>query len=259
MSDQQDLLDLLDEIKAVADKNVKKCDMPLEIYLYEAERLHTRATTDLPQLATINMPSDLVDKLLTRTKALRRAQLNWAELVNEKKKARDTWKAEAPAILQLRKDLIENMQFAYRNNPLLLEKLAKIKKGNSHADTTMDLARLAVLGKDNPEPLKAINFDLSLCDKAAEEAERMGNLRANIGGRMYVPDDMLIIRNKAFTLLKEVVDEIRSYGKFVFRGNSELLKGYKSQYRRENNAEYWKSKKSKITTPKMNSSDHLEE
>lgn len=73
----------------------------------------------------------------------------------------------------------------------------------------MDLGSLAVLSKTNPELLEEINFDLTLLDQAAEESERMAKLRANVSGCMYVPDNMLLIRNKAYTLHKQVVDEIR--------------------------------------------------
>lgn len=66
--------------------------MPFEIYIYEAERLHTRATEDLSKLSSINMPGDLIDKLYTRTKALSRVQLNWVEHPNQKKEAMQEWK-----------------------------------------------------------------------------------------------------------------------------------------------------------------------
>ncbi len=240
MSDQSDLEILLDEINAITNKDVKHCDIPIEIYIYEAERLHTRATEDLPKLSAINMPDDLIDKLHTRTKALNRAQLNWVELIGEKKQAMANFKAETPALLKLRKYLIDNMQFAFRNDKELLKKVRDIKKGNSLADTTFDLALLAHLGKSNAEAMQAINFDLSLCDKATEEYERISNLLAIKDSKMYVPDNMLLIRNKAFTLLKECIDEVRSYGQFAFNDNPDIVKAYSSNYRREKQRKYRK-------------------
>lgn len=243
MSDQADLEILLDEINAIANEHIKHCDMPFEIYIYEAERLHTRATEDLSKLSAINMPVGLIDKLHTRTKALSRAQLNWVEQSNQKKEAMQEWKTAEPEFKKLRIELIKYFQFAFRKNKNLLDKLEHIKKGNSYADMILDLTNLSVLGKTSPELLEEINFDLTLLDKAAEESKRMGNLRAHIGGRMYVKDDKLIIRNKAFTLLKECVDEIRSYGKFAFRDKPETVKAYQSQHHCKRNAEYYKNKK----------------
>ena len=51
MSVQSDLEILLNEINAIANKDVKHCYIPFEIYIYEAERLHTRATEDLYELS----------------------------------------------------------------------------------------------------------------------------------------------------------------------------------------------------------------
>ncbi|MFA9370109.1 MAG: hypothetical protein ACERIH_00155 [Labilibaculum antarcticum] len=243
MSDQADLEILLDEINAIANENTKHCDMPFEIYIYEAERLHTRATEDLAELSAVNMPVGLIDELHARTKALSRAQLNWVELTGEKKQAMTNFKAETPALLKLRKCLIDNMQFAFRNDKDLLKKIRDIKKGNSLTNIIFDLALLARLGKSNAKTLQAINFDLSLCDKATSEYERISKLQAIKDSKMYVPDDMLLIRNKAFTLLKQVVDEIRSYGKFAFRDNPEIVKAYQSQHHCKRNAEYYKNKK----------------
>ncbi len=118
----------------------------------------------------------------------------------------------------------------------------------------MDLGRLSVLGKDNLKLLVAINFDFSLLDLASEESERMAALRANVGGRMYVDDYKLILRNKAYTLLKECVDEIRSYGQFALRDNPDLAKAYSSSYRREKLKEYRKRIKMKASAHETESS-----
>ncbi|BAX81145.1 hypothetical protein ALGA_2840 [Labilibaculum antarcticum] len=69
----------------------------------------------------------------------------------------------------------------------------------------------------------------------------MAALRGQINGRMYFEDDQLTIRNKAFTLLKECVDEIRSYGQFAFRDDADIAKSYSSKYRREKQQEYRKN------------------
>jgi hypothetical protein len=252
MSDQTDLLKLMDEITALPATSVKHCRIPLEIYLYEAERLHTRASIDLSQLISAGMDETLVEKLLARTKALRRAQLNWVEQTSEKRKAMDSWKSESPDLFHLRKDLLDNMTFAYRNREDLLQKLSAIKKSNSYAETIMDLSLLATLGRNNPAPLLAINYDLSQLDKASQLAKQMAKLRGNVCGRMYTKEETLTIRDKAYTLLHEVVNEIRSYGKFVFRNHPELRKAYASQHRRERNASYKNTRRTKSSSIELN-------
>lgn len=233
MSDQQDLLDLLPEIKAVPKPQIKQSDMPIGIYLQESENLHTRATVDLPFLSTVGMSAELLAKLLRHTGALRTAQSNWEELSSVRQDAKEAWKAEWPAFLELREDLIDHMDFAYRNDPLLLKKLALIKEGDSQADAIQDMSNLAVLGQANTEPLKSINFDVGLFEKAAESADHMSGLLAAVNGHMYVDDETKVIRDQAFTLLKQVVDEIRNYGRFVFRKNADHVKSYSSKHNRD--------------------------
>ena len=36
---------------------------------------------------------------------------------------------------------------------------------------------------------------------------------------------MLVLRNQAYTHLKQVVDEVRTFGRFVFYGDAKRLKG----------------------------------
>lgn len=238
MSDQQDLEDHLDVIKAIPEEEIKQCDMPVGIYLHECENLHTRAKADLAFLTAVGMTAELLAKLLPYTGALRTAQSNWEELNTVREEAKKTWKAEWPAFIEFRKELIDHMDFAYRNDEALLKKLAAIKEGDSQADAIQDMANLSVLGKANLEPLEAINFDVTLVDKAAEEADKMAGLLGAVNGHMYVDDKTKVIRDQAYTLLKPVVDEIRNYGRFVFRKNNEHVRSYSSKYSRDKSSAY---------------------
>jgi len=150
----------------------------------------------------------------------------------------ETWKSKSPVFFEFRRDLIEHMDFAYRNDERLLKKLSAIKEGDSQADSIQDMANLSVLGKANLAPLDAINFDVTLLDKAAEDADRMSGALAAVNGHMYVDDESKVIRDQAFTLLKGVVDEIRTYGRFVFRKDADHVKSYSSKYSRDKSSAY---------------------
>ncbi|RUT79674.1 hypothetical protein [Ancylomarina longa] len=255
MSDQQNLIELNDEIKTVSNEEILFCNMPYKVFIDEAEDIHTRASIDLPLLSPYGLKAEALDKLLAYTGALRAAQSNWETKNTDKENAVETWNAEAPEMYNLKEDLIDNMEFAYRANENLLNKLKTIKEGNSRADTIQDMASLSVLGKDNPAPLVAIGFDITLCDKAAEMADRMGTLLGDINGRMYFDDELKIIRDKAYTLTKKAIDEIRSYGKFVFRKDLKKLQAYASKYHRERQQEYRKQKKMNAEYNKQQISD----
>ncbi|MCZ4695488.1 hypothetical protein DWB61_11775 [Ancylomarina euxinus] len=246
MSDQQELIDIMEEIKVFPREKIKNFTTPISIYLNEADNLHTRANLDLLQLQEVGMSADLLDRLKHLTTALRRAQVNWKELKTEKQKAQSIWKQESKTLYELRKDLLEGMSFAFRKDENLMQHLREIKKGRNQADDIHDLSRLAVLGTRNLHLLEAIHFDISLCDKAAKASSRFAHILGAVNGHLYVEDEIKITRDKAYSLLKEVVDELRAYGRFAFRKKPNQQKSYTSSYIHKRNIMYRKNKKSSL-------------
>ena len=98
-----------------------------------------------------------------------------------------------------------------------------------------DLNDIAVLGKENTEPLTKINFDLTLLDKAAESADQYSSLLAEATSDRLNNSEAKILRDKAYALLKASVDEIRDCGQYVFWQDEIRLKGYVSQYFKRRN------------------------
>ncbi len=238
MSDQQNLLDLLEEIKTVPEEKIIYSFLPYDIFINEAEGLHTRASLDFDLLKQYNLTSEKINRLLVCTGALRTAQSNWMAKQTEKKKAVEAWNNEAPEIFNFRDEMLDHLEFALRNDEASLEVLKNIKEGTSRADVIQDLASLAVLGREKLQALTAIKYDISLLDQATAMSDHMGTLLGEINGRMYFEDELKLVRDQAYTLCKEIVDEIRSYGKFVFRNKPEKQKAYASKYQRERVAAY---------------------
>lgn len=241
MSDHDDLQELLPKITEVPKERIKSCPMPFAIYLGEAEALYVRASQDLPRLQAVGMPAELLPALLKLTGAVRMADANWKELTSEHKDALKSWKTESPAMYELRDELIDHLEFAFRKDEHLLDQLAAIREGDSHADAIQDLVNLSVLGKANQAPIEAINYDVTKLDEAAQMADRMAGLLGAVNGQMYTDDETKLIRDKGYTLLKQVVDEIRDYGKFVFRNDADHVKAYSSKYERDRSAAYRRS------------------
>jgi hypothetical protein len=125
------------------------------------------------------------------------------------------------------------LRFAYRKDESLLSRVRAITDGNGHADMIQDLNDIAVLGRENPNPLTAIGFDLSQFDLAATRADELADLLAEANGDKADPNSSKIIRNQAYTYLKTLVDEIREAGKYAFRNDPNRLKGYASAYWRK--------------------------
>jgi len=238
METENELQTIQPELDAVTKEEIQICKMPVSIYLGECENLHVRATLDLALLEKINFDPQLLDRLKLLTEATRIAEAGWQELKSERDLAQDEWKSQAPAMYALHNELCDTFTFAYRNNATLLAHVTAIKEGNGHADAIQDLSRLAVFGRENPEPLVAMNFDMEHLNEADTMARNMADVLGRANGFMYGDNELKLTRDKAYTLLNEVVKAIRDYGRFVFRDDPKHVKSYSSKYERDRRASY---------------------
>lgn len=216
-------------IKAISDEETLYPFMPVDIYLQEAENLYHWAKDDETQLQKAGI-GEYINDLPIRAGACREAQAIWNNSQNSKEEAEKIWKVESPKAYELRDELLHTFRFAFRKQDDLLIVVSKIAEGNGHADMIQDLNELAILGSSNIKLLQQINFDQNKLQIARTTSDEMANLLGIVNGDRLNKDENLIIRNKAYTYLKEAVDEIRECGKYVFWKNTDRLKGYKSAY-----------------------------
>ena len=124
-------------------------------------------------------------------------------------------------------------RFAYRNDPVILGRVPAIDDGGGHADMIQDLNDLAVLGRENADPLTAINYDMAKLENAATLADEMAEVLATANGDKAEQNESKLTRDRGYTHLKELVDEVREAGKYLFWRNPQRLKGYSSEYWRK--------------------------
>ncbi|WP_147372250.1 hypothetical protein [Mariniphaga sediminis] len=74
---------------------------------------------------------------------------------------------------------------------------------------------IAVWGRENPDPLTAIGFNLKRPDLAATRADEQTNPLAEANGDKADPNESKIICYKACTNMKKWVDKIRKAGKYL--------------------------------------------
>ena len=126
----------------------------------------------------------------------------------------------------------------------MLNRVSQTTDGNGHADMIQDLNDIAVLGREHIVPLQATKLDTSLLQEAATTADHLSDLLARANVDREESTRTRVIRDQAYTHLKEAVDEVRACGQYVFVNNEGRLMGYISQYYRRANAA-----KSKNTAP----------
>ncbi|WP_167616510.1 hypothetical protein [Maribellus sediminis] len=233
MANIDDYNDQLAAIQAIPDEETSEPAIPVDVALQEAENLHHWSLDDAAALQVVGITTDMINELPVRAGACREAQSIWNKDYRSQQEAQKQWAEQVPEAYALRDDLLASLRFAYRKDEALLGRVSAITDGNGHADMIQDLNDIAVLGRENPDPLTAIGFDLDQLELAATRADELADLLAEANGDKDDPNASKIIRDKAYTHMKALVDEIREAGKYVFRNNKNRLKGYSSDYWRK--------------------------
>lgn len=236
MSSTTDYNNLLPVITAIPSAEVLTPNMPIDVFVQEAENLYHWCIDDQPALTRVGLDWNLVISLPARAGACREAQSLWNKERNTRQEAEQAWKEQAPAAFDLRDQLLHDFRFAFRKSEGLLKRVDEIAQGNTNSDMVQDLNDLAALGKANAALLAPINFDATKLDLAADLSDRMGDLLGATNGERKEVSEAMVIRDKAYTYLKQAVDEIRECGKFAFWRNPDRLKGYNSDYWKAQNA-----------------------
>jgi hypothetical protein len=231
-------------IEAIPNEQVLEPSIPVSAILQEAEDTYEWIQPDLAKLTEADLDPEIVKDLPVRTGALRYIQSVWNKEYKSQESAQKTWNEVSPSAYNLRDTLIHDFLFGYRKNADLLSKTQRIAEGTGHADMLQDLSDLAVLGKANPEPLIKINLDFTQLDLAETTSEELTTVLAQANGARKSDNSTKILRDKAYTHLKEAMDEIRKAGQYVFWRTPDRHKGYISDYRKHKTG----SKKNKPDT-----------
>jgi hypothetical protein len=225
----------LEVFSAIEDSQIKQPHhIPVAAYLHEAESFYQLALDDKEPLMAAGLDPKLIEDLHLRCGALAEAESRWKNQQGALNKSAREWKKQSPIAYELRKKLLADFLYAFRKHPGLLKKVRAISPIGGHVKMMKDLKDLSLLGKANTRLLEAINFDLSLLDKAAQTSGEMTVLLDEIdrNKERYEHSEAKKIRDQAYTHLKEAVDEVLETGKYVFRQNKERLGKYASKYRR---------------------------
>lgn len=214
------------EIESIDSKDVRVPNVPIDRYLQDSEDLIRVAAEDAQKLIEVGLDSVYIKTLDQRCGAVRYLQSDWIKSSTEIKYAMQKWKEKSPEAYELRDNLLHYCRFAFRKNEVLMKVVRKIAEGTSNADMVQDLSDLASLGKDNKALLKEIKMDMKLLDRAEVLSGEMADLLSASNYSKDGGSDAKHIRDKAYTHLKEAVDEIREYARFVFHNDKNRLKKY---------------------------------
>ena len=223
------------EIAAIPDTDVKKPNMPIGEAIQEAENLAIWCLDDKEALIKAGLDWALVDDLPIRAGACRYVQSLWKRDSKTSAEAEIEWKTKSPAAYEFRDILLHDFTYAFRKHSDLLTNVQSIRDGHSRADMLQDLSDLEVLGKAHQDLLKKIGFDLKKLAQAADMSDDLSVVLALVNGEDGKDDNAKELRDKAFTFMKQAIDEIRTTGQYVFWRDDSRGKGYVSAYQKRLN------------------------
>lgn len=226
----------LPAIQAIVTDAIKKPTMPIQVAVQEAENLYSWAQDDKAALTAAGLDWSLVESLLSRAGALREAESRWYKERFQLDDAQQQWDQRSPEAYALRDKLLRDMRFAFRRDEALLKRVAGIAEGNGNADMLQDLSDLASLGRDYTDALAKIGVDAAELDRAVALADEMSHVLAEATRDRKLSGSARVIRDQAYTHLKQAVDEIRDTGQYAFWNDGVRRDGYISTYLRKKNS-----------------------
>lgn len=229
-----DLASISDTIKAIPVEEIIKPAIPIDTYLQEAENLAVWCQKDLGRLAGIGITKSQIEGLKIRSDILREAQALWIEDWKAPK-TRKQWEDTARAAYAMQDELLQTFRYAFRDHRTLRQKVKSNPKRKTHTALIQDLSDLSELGLDNIDLLTSIGFDTNKLNQAKVLSSKAAGTLAELHSANLKGNQSREFRDKAYTCLKQLVDEIRTGGRYLFRNKPERLKGYRSEYLRRKN------------------------
>ncbi len=240
MSAQESYDRLLPTLLAYPKGKLQKPNVPVEELLGETEKTSVVIKEGRDILVNAGLNPEYIDNFDDRIGAYAIAAAKYVVLMDGNGGyGKDLNDLEGPAH-DLRREIMHNFRFAFRNNSEALKSLERISKGRSRKDMIFDFVSLIELAENYPEELDAINFDRGLLDQARESYENLKNLVAKITVSPKQISEVKDIRDRAYTYLNEALTAIKEHSQFVFWKDEAKLALYKrdySNYRRHSNGD----------------------
>ncbi len=244
MSNSADYLAKLDVIITRDLSENRKSSIPMDISFSEADTAVQVATQDSVQLQAAGINWSMVEELPSFIGAAREAQSLWNSTRFERADAQTAWDNNLEDAYDLCEYCLHALAHANRNDEQKLNRISDIKEGEGGANLVQDLNDIHVFGTENQASLDAINFDFANITAAGEMAVKMGDL-LSIKDSSSSRDERKDIRDKAFSIVKDMVDEVYACGQYVFWKDEERKKLYASAYRRKRSRKNYLASKSR--------------
>jgi hypothetical protein len=222
--------ELTNKIQSISDKQIIVPTIPIAIYLQEAENLAAWAKDDIDQLSKVGINITHIEDVKERIEACRVLQTEWNNIKNCTSDAKIKWQKESEIGYALHKEILIDFNFAYRNDKRQMKIIKRLKLKRGLPSLVENLGVFAEIGRHEKEPLEKIHFNFDKLEQAYQLSNTLYDINLDYKSSEENKHKQKVLRDKSYTYLKLLLDEIRLSGKYVFSGNKERLQGYKVNY-----------------------------
>jgi hypothetical protein len=204
--------------------------MPIEEAVGEGNRVTVLIREDRAKLERSGIDIHFLDSFEARAGALAWSAAQVTTYVDMESTAKKEWDALKPGAHVIRKKFLKALTRACRKNAELAAAVERIKEGQGNKDWVLDFLSMHKLGKEIKALLQEVYADLSLIDRSAELHTQLQDILS----RMTIDPEKLNeskeIFYKAWTYLKEALDEVYGAGQYVFDEDDPRHALYYSDY-----------------------------
>ncbi len=224
---------LEERLAVIPEDEIVSPKQPLHVISTEATEVAIAAVEDRETLIGYGADESMIDSLPVRAACFSYAAAKYQISFGDDPDVRKEFEELFPQALKTREYLERFCRHGYRRNPGQLAKLGKIAEGRGHSDTVFDLLPIRLLIESNPEPLKAMRaFKWEMVDEAEELYEKLSRVYARSKIDPHKIDTARDMLDRAYTYLKQAMDEIKEIGQFAFEG-TERYQAYVSEFYRQ--------------------------
>lgn len=221
---------MMEKIIAVPKERHSRMTIPYEDVMKEAARMTLLAEKYHDRLIVSDIDPLHLDEIVLRAGAFAQCVTVFETHISVNDSHNAQYAEKRKEGFALRRKLMADYAYIFRNDADVLSVLDNIREGRGDLDMIKDLLSLNKLSVDYRDRLEKAHFNFEDSQKAYDLYSELFNLSAlrDIDPEKMSEAKLFLV--KAWTLLKDTLDEIYAAGRFVFYNEPEIEELFYSDY-----------------------------
>lgn len=215
---------------AIPEKEIVYTTMPFEVAMQEGQRVAALVNKHGDRLKNSDIDQIHLDTIFERSGAFAYCVGVVDSFVKISESHEDIYPEKKKEGYEVRKELIQTLEYVFRSDKKTLDAIEKIKRGAGDLDMIKDLNAIHMLCMKKADRLSKAHVDQSLIDKGLQLYKELSQLTAKLDIDPKEVDEAKKMCNRAWTYLWESMKEIYAAGKFAFIQEPEIQEFFYIDY-----------------------------